>query len=247
MTHDTNAALLVDELRRDVELDGDHEVEALARVQESLAVRALPLYPAERARLAAAAAPRRRLGPRAGLLAALAVGTAFGAGGHAVVSFAIGAATPASAPEARPTPTRPKRAATSAAMLRAASPPVPSAASSSLSAEEVRRDTSTSTRPSPPPTTVSHERGLADELTELEKARHAISAGMPDEALRTLRVHAQRSPSSALVQEREALMVKALVAAGRTVEARAAAEKFFSRYPASTLRATVERAVEAIP
>jgi outer membrane protein assembly factor BamD (BamD/ComL family) len=84
------------------------------------------------------------------------------------------------------------------------------------------------------------------ELRELERARRAVATN-PSQALVALRVHGQRYPSSVLSQEREALTVKALVAAGRYAEARAAAASFSQRHPESMLLDSVQNAIRSIP
>jgi hypothetical protein len=88
---------------------------------------------------------------------------------------------------------------------------------------------------------------LERELLVLEQARTRLSEGQAKETLELLRAHRAQYPSSALTQEREALTVKALVAAGRFQEARRAAAAFVQRFPGSVLLSSVERAVESIP
>ena len=90
-------------------------------------------------------------------------------------------------------------------------------------------------------------RGLERELLLLEQARTKLSEGGAVQTLELLRQHHAAYPSSALEQEREALAVRALWAAGRKTEAKRRAEAFVKRFPSSVLRASVERAVGAIP
>ncbi len=85
------------------------------------------------------------------------------------------------------------------------------------------------------------------ELSQLEKARTLLSDGQAAATLTLLRAHVARYPRSALEQEREALYVKALVAADQMVEARKRAAAFVRRFPKSTLRGSVENAVAPIP
>ena len=88
---------------------------------------------------------------------------------------------------------------------------------------------------------------LERELSLLERARTRLSEGQPQSTLQLLREHRFSYPSSALQQEREALTIRALTAAGRIAEARDRAARFVEAYPTSALRGSVERAVESIP
>jgi hypothetical protein len=63
-------------------------------------------------------------------------------------------------------------------------------------------------------------------------------------ALRLVDEHARRFPKSALVQEREALAIEALVGAGRADAARGRANAFLDRYPTSALRRRIERSIK---
>jgi hypothetical protein len=89
--------------------------------------------------------------------------------------------------------------------------------------------------------------GLEHELRLLEQARTKLSEGQPAGTLELLRRHRAQYPQSALEQEREALSVRALMAAGRRAEAQKQAAAFVQRYPGSVLRGSVERAVGKIP
>jgi outer membrane protein assembly factor BamD (BamD/ComL family) len=88
---------------------------------------------------------------------------------------------------------------------------------------------------------------LERELSLLERARTRLSEGQPQSTLQLLREHRLSYPNSALQQEREALTIRALTAAGRISEARDRAARFVEAYPTSPLRGSVERAVESIP
>jgi hypothetical protein len=88
---------------------------------------------------------------------------------------------------------------------------------------------------------------LERELSLLESARTRLSEGQPQSTLQLLREHRLSYPSSALQQEREALTIRALTAAGRNSEARDRAARFIEAYPTSALRGSVQRAVESIP
>jgi hypothetical protein len=88
---------------------------------------------------------------------------------------------------------------------------------------------------------------LAAELQLIDAARAALATSSAVKALSALHAHAARYPHGILEQERDALMVKALVGAGRGAEARAASQRFIARYPSSTLLDSVRSAVATIP
>jgi hypothetical protein len=85
------------------------------------------------------------------------------------------------------------------------------------------------------------------ELSQLERARTLLSDGHAAATLALLRAHVARYPRSALEQERQALYIKALVAADQMVAARKRAAAFVRLFPKSTLRGSVENAVAPIP
>ena len=246
MTHDDNTALLLDELRRDTELDDERELDSLARVRERLAVRLVSsdradeVRPDEARLRVGVLRSRRRLGARAGTLAALLVGTALGAGGHAVVSFAVApeTASPRAASALKKGPLRSQR---TPAVVPVLSPSSTGATAASLPPPAALPELQRAPRP-----VASAQLGFDIELRELEAARREVTAA-PGSALRALENHAQQYPSSLLSQEREALRVRALVGAGRYVEARASAGQFRSRYPDSMLLGAVDRAIASIP
>jgi hypothetical protein len=140
------------------------------------------------------------------------------------------------------------RTALEGATLEAAPPgsgAVPAAAPSSPEASPEPRPTEAgsvaSTRPltrrapppdAPSPKTPSRTR-LADELEDVGSAR-ALLATSPEEALRA----ADATSGGPLDQERDIIAIRALVALGRTAEARARAERFLARHPHSPFRRT---------
>ncbi len=83
---------------------------------------------------------------------------------------------------------------------------------------------------------------LAEETRMLDRARKALAAGQPQQALWVLRDASTRFPAGVLGQEREALIVVALCDAGKVDEGRAAASVFLRAHPRSALRARVEGA-----
>lgn len=188
--------------------------------------------------------PRRNrwwTGAHAGLAAALLVGSALGAGGHALVSY-VGQRSSAAPKGAAVTPPvsvpsadqRPEPPASAPRADEHDTPVVPT-----LSPQPVL--------PRPVPTVSEREPvGLEAELQALEAARRAMVERRADQALDALRSHRQRYPHSMLQQERDAMTVKALVASGRTAEARAAADAFERSYPNSLLLDSVKLAVASI-
>ena len=69
----------------------------------------------------------------------------------------------------------------------------------------------------------------------MRQARAAVARGDFEGALSATVEHARRFKNGRLVEEREALRVKALVGLGRGEEARHAASAFRARFPRSVL------------
>ncbi|HSO37351.1 MAG TPA: hypothetical protein VLT33_32715 [Labilithrix sp.] len=86
-------------------------------------------------------------------------------------------------------------------------------------------------------------RGLGAERSLLDIARAALARGEAAEALAAVDRHGREYPEGALVEEREALGVKALVALGRRDEARARAQRFEQRFPNGLLLRAVKGSV----
>lgn len=84
---------------------------------------------------------------------------------------------------------------------------------------------------------------LAEEQRLLDQARGALAAHEADRAMSALSQHARRYARGVLSMEREALRVRALLAADRREEARATADRFVARWPSSALRSAVEAMV----
>lgn len=74
---------------------------------------------------------------------------------------------------------------------------------------------------------------LAHERALVERARTALIRGEPTRALDALREHQRRHPRGQLAEERDALRIEALRAAGRATEARGEAEQFRRAHPES--------------
>jgi hypothetical protein len=90
-------------------------------------------------------------------------------------------------------------------------------------------------RPQPGPRRAvrSPARRLGEETTLIRDARQALRAGDARRALRLLEESRRLFPTGVLEQERERLMIEALVKAGRGAEASARASAFLRKYPDS--------------
>lgn len=84
---------------------------------------------------------------------------------------------------------------------------------------------------------------LAKEQVLLDTARAALARGRADDALVAVASHATQFPQGRLVEDREAVAVQALAAAGRLDEARARAKGFRARYPRSIYLKAIERSL----
>lgn len=84
------------------------------------------------------------------------------------------------------------------------------------------------------PSTISEERAL------LDVARRALEREDGAAALAVTREHERRFPNGALLQEREAMAIRALLLIGNTDEARARAGRFRERYPDSLLLPAID-------
>lgn len=87
---------------------------------------------------------------------------------------------------------------------------------------------------------------LARERALIETARTALSHKQSD-SVDLLARHAQQFPRGRLAEERESLLIQALLVAGRIDEARRRGEKFRVRWPRSLLLPVVEAALRSIP
>ncbi len=102
-----------------------------------------------------------------------------------------------------------------------------------------------------PALSASGDRGglasLAEQQALLDLARSAFAHSDYAATLAALSTHFQRYPRSVLGEEREALDIKALSAAGRTAEAKARAARFKAQFPQSLLLPSVQDSVGLIP
>lgn len=137
-------------------------------------------------------------------------------------------AEPPSPPSLAAKPAPAKRAPTATRAPPAAVPPA---------AEEPEAASSGAAQPAPAsaPVRTPEERAsrLREERSLLEGARRALAGGSVAPALTAIAEHEARFADGALVEEREALRVQALVRAERAEEARAALARFKARFPSS--------------
>jgi len=102
-------------------------------------------------------------------------------------------------------------------------------------------------RPAPsrpdPPVAASPATTLAEERRVLEDARRRLAAGDPAGALAEVERHRHTFARGQLAEERDALEVLALLAAGREGEARAQHRRFRARHPHSFLLPSLEEAL----
>jgi hypothetical protein len=85
---------------------------------------------------------------------------------------------------------------------------------------------------------IAAEDSLSAESAVLLAARRSLSSGDAAGALVQLRAHARRWPRGTLEQEREILLIQALVRQGEAAAAGVRARRFLHRFPDSTLAAT---------
>ncbi|AKF04631.1 outer membrane protein assembly factor BamD [Sandaracinus amylolyticus] len=91
------------------------------------------------------------------------------------------------------------------------------------------------------PTTLARESAL------LARAQSALARGAPELAISALREHDARHPEGQLREEREALWISALVAAGDHDAARERAARFRRRFPGSPLQAAIDATLRESP
>jgi len=160
---------------------------------------------------------------------------AFLAGGFAGSALTTSMLTPEAAPAAVPTVSATATPAPSSSVIVPILPQ-PHASASPPASADVAPAPTTARPPAPTSSDLDREREL------LDVARAALGRGNPGGALEALAKHTKQFPGAQLGEERHALMVQALVAAGRATEARSVAEKFRARYPRSMLGPVVDAA-----
>jgi hypothetical protein len=146
------------------------------------------------------------------------------------------------APSAVSSPASPSSTAATTSPLVHDTAPVPSAASAAppLSSSASRGNGNIPAREDG---TGEGDKSLAGERVLLERARSALARGDGEQALAAANQHATKYPHGQLAEEREALAIQALVAAGRAKEAADRAGRFRLAYPDSVLLPVVDEAL----
>ena len=93
----------------------------------------------------------------------------------------------------------------------------------------------------------ARDRGLAAERKLVEMARTALARGQTDGALAAIHRHARQFPNGQLAEERDSLLVQALVAKGEFAQARERAGHFYRQHPHSLFAPVVDQALQSIP
>ncbi len=91
------------------------------------------------------------------------------------------------------------------------------------------------------------DQGLAAERKWIEMARTALARGRVDGALAALHRHARVFPTGQLAEERDSLLVQALVAKGDYAQARTQAARFARQHPHSLFSPAIDQALQSIP
>jgi hypothetical protein len=161
-------------------------------------------------------------------LATFLVGASVGAAGYATVSHvrAPSRVVPVTAAPPPALPIPPPQA------LEAPPPPAPA---------------TTPPAPSVPAPAHARDGQLAAERNLIEMARTSLARGRVDGALAVLRRHLRQFPAGQLSEERDSLLVQALVTKGDYAQARERAAAFRRRYPGSLFAPSMEQALQSIP
>jgi hypothetical protein len=99
----------------------------------------------------------------------------------------------------------------------------------------------------PPSLFRARDEHLAAERNLIEMARTSLARGRADGALATLRRHSKQFPRGQLSEERDSLLVQALVTKGDYDQARQRAVVFRRHYPSSLFAPAVAQALQSIP
>ncbi len=164
-------------------------------------------------------------------VAGLVIGSGLGVGGHAILAGGGRTAPVASsAVMAVQAPSTLASAASTTSVSQAASA-MPSAIPDMSRTEPAVSSPSSDAGPerSDKDVELNAERALID------VARAALTRGQPASAIETLARHAQTYPRGRLVEEREALWVRALLMSGQQGQAQLRAHQFQKRFPGSLL------------
>jgi hypothetical protein len=227
--------------------------EAQGRVARRLAV-AVAALPAATSGLSASHAARpsyiagalRKTGAWAPkpVVAAFVAGALAGVGGYAATL-----SRHAAAPAPRVEPGVAVEANASAPVVPAEQPSAPPVFEAPGPRAEVASASSSreADAPSSPAARSPRTSDLDAERQILDVGRRALATGEPEDVLRATRQHERRFPEGALVEEREALAIQALVVSSRLDEARARAGRFAAKFPDSLLGPVVQAAIDTIP
>ncbi|XXY55144.1 RNA polymerase sigma factor [Sorangium sp. So ce269] len=153
-------------------------------------------------------------------------------------------ASPLGAPPAAPTAAM--SAPATAMSAPATAMPAPTAAMSApataMSAPATTTRASTSAARSA--AHVADRHSVGPDISLLGRADAALGAGRATEALDLLERHARKYPHGPSTEQREALAVRVLLAAGRRTEAAARAERFRAAFPGSLLMPALDAVLE---
>ncbi len=155
------------------------------------------------------------------------------------VSVAIGVL--AAALSRRPAPAQTPVTSVPAVVVTAA-PPLRATVASTRPAAVVEPPPAVAPAPTPRRPAVTAEDPMLAELRAVQTAQRALARRDGPTALRTLAALDRTQPQGNLREERDALRVLALCAAGRADDARAAADVFLTRHPGSPQAARVRGA-----
>ncbi len=228
----------------------DTLLDAERRYEEEPAARRARVLERLEATAAALGAPAVPASPIARFVrtkAAIALGAALaGATFGGVAGYRLGQ-------RAAPRAAAPTALVTAAAVAAPPSPPVTAAPAPTLPPEQPPAPSSAARAVAPPrsaPPARDSARGeddLAMELSLVQMARTALARGNYQAAIDAAEQHARAFPKGHLAEEREGLVIQALVGAGREGEARARAEKFRAKYPQSPLLPSIDAALSPSP
>jgi hypothetical protein len=167
-----------------------------------------------------------------------AAGTRAGRFGSLAASFVLGGVVGAAAMRAGYRPPVPAVVTTAQVPQAPAAPASPAASIGVAPPDEVPALVASRPRPR----SISQD-DLAAERAILDGARQALEREDGDAALSATADHQRRFPGGLLVQEREAMAIRALAMLGRMSEARARAERFRTHYPDSLLLPALESTI----
>jgi hypothetical protein len=144
-----------------------------------------------------------------------------------------------------------------ATVVSSSAPPRPDAGAATQEEQSLAAIPASALPPAPPLTvakpvksgaeTAPSARGLAAERALLDVARTALARGEAGEALEAADRHRREYPDGALLEEREAIAIKALVALGRRDEAAQRLAHLEHNYPNSLVLRAAKKAVWGSP